>query len=491
MNGIHILYIEDNPGDVLLVEQMVAECRSGPVVLDAQEDLKSGIQALQANRYDFILLDLNLPDSSGLDTLREVVPHAGQTPIIVFTGQNALDMGLEALQAGAEDFLEKGDLTAATLLKSITFSRERLASRSALKRLSLIAEKTDDMIVVIDPEGKIEYVNPAFCDTTGYQEEEVMGQSMDLLKSGKHAEEFYDDIWAKLRSGKTYRGEVINKDKKGLLFHEDKTITPLFDDHGRVINYIEISKDVTDRALYEDALKQSREEYRHLSEQLQEANNLKELLFDIVTHDLKNPTGAILGMSEHLSTHARHEKDQAIGRSIHEAANALMNTISRTKSLAQSAMGEAVEIETIDLHDMAAEILSVYTRSTDVSGMTFENKIPEGMTVDANPVIDEVISNYVSNALKYAREGGYLGIHAHQSQGSIVICVCDHGEVIPEAHRQDIFKRSVQLDAAQKRGRGLGLAIAERIARAHHGRAWVEPNRPRGNCFCLQLPQQD
>jgi PAS domain S-box-containing protein len=93
--------------------------------------------------------------------------------------------------------------------------------------LAMAVEQTADSIVVTDPIGTIIFVNPGFEVTTGYTSKEAIGQTPKLLKSGHHSEEFYKDLWGRIRSGQHFRGTILNKKRNGSLYWSEQTITPI------------------------------------------------------------------------------------------------------------------------------------------------------------------------------------------------------------------------------------------------------------------------
>ncbi len=123
---------------------------------------------------------------------------------------------------------------------------ERKNHLEALKKLSNVVKQTADSVVITNPLGIIEYVNPAFELTTGYQIEEVIGKSPKILKSGEHDQAFYENIWNTILSGNTYRGGIINRKKNGELYWSVQTITPMKDDNGNITNFVSVLKDVTE-----------------------------------------------------------------------------------------------------------------------------------------------------------------------------------------------------------------------------------------------------
>jgi serine phosphatase RsbU (regulator of sigma subunit) len=122
---IRVLLIEDNPGDAGLIRACLHDVARQSIELDHVERLNDGIAKLQADKPHVLLLDLTLPDSSGLDTLRQVVSIDGDTPIVVLTGVAGDALALRAVQEGAQDYLVKGEFDGDALVRSILYAIER------------------------------------------------------------------------------------------------------------------------------------------------------------------------------------------------------------------------------------------------------------------------------------------------------------------------------------------------------------------------------
>lgn len=131
----------------------------------------------------------------------------------------------------------------------------RKAADMAMMQLSTAVETAADMIVITDHEGHIEYVNPAFESITGYTRAEAVGKTPRILKSGAHGEEFYRDLWNTILSGNIYRGIFTNRKKNGELYYDECTITPMRDRQNVITHFIATAKDITERILAEEKLR--------------------------------------------------------------------------------------------------------------------------------------------------------------------------------------------------------------------------------------------
>jgi len=121
---------------------------------------------------------------------------------------------------------------------------ERQRAEARRHKLSRALEQTADSVLITDRDGVIEYVNAAFQQMTGYAREEVKGKTPDILKSGKHSEQFYRQLWQTVLDGETFHETIINRHKNGSLYYEEKTITPLKDPCGNVVSFVATGKDM-------------------------------------------------------------------------------------------------------------------------------------------------------------------------------------------------------------------------------------------------------
>jgi len=124
-----------------------------------------------------------------------------------------------------------------------------------LRLAAQVFDSASDGIVVTDIEGIIQFANPAFLQTTGYSLEEVLGQTMSLLKSGKHDKEFYENMWHLLKTSGQWKGEIWNKRKNGEIYPEGMVIDSIKNDLGNVTLYVGILRDLSERVKYDEQIK--------------------------------------------------------------------------------------------------------------------------------------------------------------------------------------------------------------------------------------------
>ncbi len=136
-----------------------------------------------------------------------------------------------------------------------------MATTDSVPQQSLLAQalvSTANAIFIADDNAKIVWANAAFMRLSGYAPDEILGSTPSILKSGKQDPGFYAQLWKSISSGNSWRGELVNQRKDGSLYTADETITPLFDEHGKITHFIAIQHDITDQ-------KRERERFRHLA----------------------------------------------------------------------------------------------------------------------------------------------------------------------------------------------------------------------------------
>lgn len=143
---MRVLLVEDNPGDATLVIERLQAVRGAPFQCSVVESLDEAIQACGEAHPDVVLLDMNLPDSSGLETVAAMRACSAALPIVVFTGLDDHDTGVEALRRGADDYLAKSDATSETLRRTLVYAVERRRLRLSLEGA---VKSRDDLLRVV------------------------------------------------------------------------------------------------------------------------------------------------------------------------------------------------------------------------------------------------------------------------------------------------------------------------------------------------------
>lgn len=258
---LHILHVEDNFGDALLVQEYCRDLESFKVKITHVINLEKALAALSRASFDVIFLDLGLPDSGGVDAVQKVLSSSTEICLIVLSGNANMKRAQEAMSAGAQDYLLKDHLNTYVLERSITYSLERLRVQKKVAQqneklllLETAVGQSANSIVITNIEGTIEYVNDKVIETTGFSRQELLGQNPRVLKSGAQPAEFYNDLWDSIKNGKQWQGNFKNKRKDGTYFWEKATISPVLDDQGNLTHYVAIKENITEQKMMADRL---------------------------------------------------------------------------------------------------------------------------------------------------------------------------------------------------------------------------------------------
>ncbi len=186
---ISILLVEDNPGDARLIREMLRSTRRESISIEPVTTLKAGLDFCQDQPCDVVLLDLSLPDSYGIDTLLKMRSHTPETAIIVLTGTDDEELGIQAVQLGAQDYLSKGDVDSKVLVRAIRYAIERHRAETALRRSeqeyrSLIDDVFNTSmvaVIILDKAFRVVWCNEATEVYFGIKRELLLGRDKRRL----------------------------------------------------------------------------------------------------------------------------------------------------------------------------------------------------------------------------------------------------------------------------------------------------------------------
>jgi diguanylate cyclase (GGDEF)-like protein/PAS domain S-box-containing protein len=174
----------------------------------------------------------------------------------------------------------------ANIIRDLTIRKE---AEEQLRLQSVALEAAANGILITDRNGNIQWVNPAFTKMTGYTAEEVRGKNPRILKSNMVPAEVYRDLWQTILSGNVWQGELINRCKDGTIMTEEQTIAPVRDSTGRIIHFIAIKQDITERKRVEEALNKRSEQIATLNRVMRSLSSTLDLgkVLDMILHEIQ------------------------------------------------------------------------------------------------------------------------------------------------------------------------------------------------------------
>ncbi|MBI5602553.1 MAG: PAS domain S-box protein [Deltaproteobacteria bacterium] len=369
---------------------------------------------------------------------------------------------------------------------------ERKQAEAERERLMAAIEQAGENVFITDPEGTIQYVNPAFETVTGYTREEALGRNPRLLKSGQQDEVFYRELWETISAGRTWKGRMINRRKDGKLYTEEATISPVRDEDGRIVNYVAVKRDIT--------------EHLRLADQLQQAQKMESVgrLAGGVAHDFNNLLTAIIGNAQIVLLGIG--KDETFCDGLNEIVAAGEKAALLTRQLLAFSRKQVFRPEVINLNEVVPDIEKMLRRliGEDIELETILATDLGQVEVDAMQ-IEQVIINLAVNARDAMPRGGkliietanveldeeYAANHISVTPGPyVVLSIGDNGIGMTREVQDQIFDPFFTTKEKGK-GTGLGLSTVYGIVKQSKGNIWVYSEIGKGTIFKVYLPRVD
>lgn len=362
--------------------------------------------------------------------------------------------------------------------------RERAQSRQFEL---LVKSIMDYAIFMLAPEGRVISWNKGAESLFGYREEEAVGRNYsmfyvpddvaagtpkNLLKTAEDLEHVEAEAWC------------VRKD--GSRFWADAVITATRDEHGHLIGFGKVTRDLTTR-------KRADEELRSAYSRLKELDALKDHFLSTVSHEMKTPLSLILGYTELLQE--KYPNEEFLD-GIHDGSIRLLAHLNKMLDYSALLSGSLplykTEINLAEIADNVREMMEA-DRESRLKQLRLEIEVaPDTPTIQADSRrICQMLLELLDNARKFTPAGGRLGVRVMPAEGHVRINVWDEGVGISEEALPRIWEAFTQLDTGQAfrgGGLGLGLTIVKELVELHGGKVGVESQPGRGTCFTIDLP---
>ena len=255
-----VLIVEDSERDAQLIVYLLKKAGYG-VVSERVETADQMRSALEKRTWDIVISDYSLPQFDGHTALELLKEKQQDIPFIVVSGAIGEETAVALMKAGAHDYLMKSNLArlAPAVVRELgqaEVRREQKRTENQLRQLSRAVEHSPASIVITDINGNIEYVNLKFTAVTGFTFDEVLGKILpNTFGASEMPPEISTDHWQVVRSGKEWRGEMINHRKNGESYWEAVSISPITDTNGAITHFVAVSEDITSRKEAEEKIK--------------------------------------------------------------------------------------------------------------------------------------------------------------------------------------------------------------------------------------------
>lgn len=471
-----------------------------------------GLEQCRLVRPDLILLEFMLPDLDGLAFLAELQRQGAQPilPVIMLTGQGNETIAVQAMKAGAQDYLIKGKTTPEGFCCAVRSVLKNISLRQKLhhseERFHTSVENMLDCFgiysAIRDGAGqitdfRIDYANTAACQSYGLTGEGHLGQSLRQLLPKHWATHLFEEYCQVVETGQPFIKDAwtsmdLDQNQAPSYKTIDIRVAKLGD------GYVATWRDVTEwrRAEIERAhlLVQEQTARAHA----EAANRAKDEFVAMVSHDLRDPLNAILGWTQLLRSHQFNQLTQDA------MAQRALETIERNAKVQAKLLEDLLDISRaiqgklrLELHPLnlgpavetAANTVYLTAQDKGVS-LSISTDPGIGSILGDAQRLQQVLSNLLSNAVKFTPPGGDINVRLQQINGFVQLTVQDTGQGIHPDFLPYVFDRFRQSQVVRsKDGLGLGLAIARHLVELHHGTICLEsPGEGLGTTVTLRLP---
>jgi two-component system cell cycle sensor histidine kinase/response regulator CckA len=378
-----------------------------------------------------------------------------------------------------------------------TTEAELYDQKESVELLSIL-EMLTDSVIITDLSGRIEYVNSAFEEITGFKLSEINGKTSSFLKSGEHEIDFYRKLWDTIIQGKKWRGIITNKSKSGQLIYEDSVIFPLKDSSGKNLKYVAIKRDITAQKKLESQLLQS-----------QKMEMMGQLAGGIA-HDFNNYLTVINGYSEMLISEIN--ADSSFYRKLLEIQKSAFQAQALTKQLLLFSRSKAGSRKTIPVNESILEIQNMLEKLIGEDICLISELYSNEILIEADiGHFEQMLINLVLNArdaiyskkqtaisntitIKTCLDSPDKKIRQKfpelKNEEYLLLSVADTGTGIPDEIVEKIFDPFFTTKRPGK-GTGIGLSTVYNIVRQNEGGIEVESEKNKGSVFKLYLPYKE
>jgi PAS domain S-box-containing protein len=519
-----ILIVEDDEVDALLLQETLTDATSLHLELTVATQVGDAIRLLNESRFDIVLSDLSLPDSHGMETFTRLYAHAPETPIILLTGFEDESLGLEAVRAGAQEYVVKGTINGKALWRVISYAIERQslekAVRDSEKRYKRLLGSVTDYIYTVKVEngrGVSTTHGPGCAQVTGYTPDDLE-RDPHLWHRMTHEE---DRMAVLKQAARVLAGDPVTLEHR--IIHKDGSVrwvrhTPVLrrDEQEQVIGYDGLISDITERKQAEEALRraiedlqQSREALKTAHLQLIQSEKMETVgrMAAGVAHEVQNPLQILLMSLDYLGQRMADAHDAVLDGVINDMRHAAKRADMIIRGLLDFSHSDTLELKPQDLNALIEKSLLLVQHNLAANHINLQTDLGAELPPLAldGVKIEQVFVNLFTNAIDAMPKDGTLTVktstqrltETHRDPGSreaghfyagdtvVMVEVGDTGSGIAPEALHKIFEPFFTTKATGK-GTGLGLSIVKRILDLHSGSIEIR-NRPAGGAECLLM----
>lgn len=472
---VHILMIDDDEDDFYLVSQLLQDISPGQYQLDWASTYSKAVEQIDRKLHDIYLVDYRLGPYTGIDILHHFQQLQYKAPVIMLTGKGDYTIDKEAMQAGASDYLVKGEIGADLLERSIRYALDEARHLRIIeeneKKYFGVFEKAHDLIILADCDKNVIDANPSAIRTLKYSKDELLQLNLkQLFFQEEQFGQFIDQICGEESSVQTEYNFLTKEGKK-----LDVMMSAVTLDEAEQI-FLCVVQDITER---------KREE---LEKQQQQKFVVTGRIARVIAHEVRNPlTNILLAVSQFKGEPVTVEESQVyvdiIERNCTRINQLITELLHSTRMIELNIRSHGVNELTDKALVHAQDRLQLNEIKVNKEYATTDLMIP----ADEEKVIIALL-NIIINAVEAMTPGkGLLTIRTERIKDRALIMITDNGPGIPEETRTRLFD---PFFTNKPKGTGLGLTSTQNIIMNHKGTVHVDSEIGTGSTFTINLPIQ-
>ena len=345
-------------------------------------------------------------------------------------------------------------------------------------------------VMITNPKGEIEYVNPKFEKVTGYTFDEIIGENPRILKSDYHTKEFYKNLWDTILAGDIWQEEVLNKKKNGTLFWENVVISPIVDDKGEITSFISHKEDISEK-------KEMFDETIAAKNRAEKSEKMKKNFLTQITHEIRTPVFLISSNAEYVKDELNDIMSDDIKSSfgmISLASSRLIRTIDliilSTDLQLQNHIPYPTKVDVVSVIEQVKK-KNIQLEENRRVKYSFRLDFKRKTIISDEDALFRIIDNIIDNAIKFT-ELGYVKLVAKEGiNKELIIIIKDTGIGMSKDFIPKLYETFTQEKEGRTRdydGTGLGMFVAKGLCDSIKVDISVKSKKGTGTTFILKIP---
>jgi PAS domain S-box-containing protein len=451
---------------------------------------------------DCLLLDYHLPDMDGLEVLAALTDGNGEValPVVMLTGTDEVALAVEAMKAGAQDFINKNRLTPVDLQRAVRNAIERVALRREIRekelRFRVLTETMPQLVWTSTADGSCDYLNSRWVDFTGEPLASHLGAGWLTYVHPDDVENVWAAWGQAVTTGSAFESEFRLRRADGTYRWHLARALLVRDATGQITNWFGTTTDIEERKQAEHEREQLLLREQHLREQAEAASRLKDEFLAIISHELRTPLHSILGWAKLLRSGRLDGSEtvratEAVERNAHMQSQLIEDLLDVSRIVSGKLR---LEIQPVDMPAVISAALDVVRPAAEGKEITLVSALEplDSFVFGDATRLQQAVWNLLSNAVKFTPRGGQVSVRLAQHGAELEISVSDTGQGIHAEFLPHVFDRFRQEDSTCTRkhgGLGLGLSLVKYLVEMHGGAVHADSAGPgQGATFTLRLP---